>query len=1664
MPNTVRREKTFNIAADRLLFSGHNAGVDGDIHIDMADNSGKIICGSNFAVMDDKKVLLRNIYDLAGNEVFELANNKVTVKYANGIDCDNKVLANVNVDSGTVDGISTLSFQNGATVSFAGATNGIDFGNNTITNFNLPAASLEPNSIGSNNGFSTLEAELDQNRTETLTALGRTQAPHLSVNRILVSNGSGLLTSGGFAPSEIVRTANVDQTIEGDKTFLDTCSAATFRKLVSPNTYETLGFSHLGGALTESQIPSLSASKITSGTFDDARIPGLPASRIDEGAFHEDRIPPLPAARINSGTLDVARIPDLAAAKITSGTLDVARVPDLAAAKITSGTFVDARIPSLPTSKITSGTFDVARIPDLAATKITSGTLDASRIPDLDGTKITTGTISDARLNSNILRNNFNNQTLSANGFTIDAGNSGDAVLTLKADGDNNNEGDNAFIDFLQDGGTLGTQTGTRGRIGLDGLNNMFCGITTDSFFFGGLELRTHGSGTGNNYKPVSIKAHNTHTVNLDHLGINILSGYNLRFNGSNIAFSHLDGVAAASQIPSLATSKITSGTFDDARIPNLATSKITSGTFDVARLPDLATDKITSGTFDDARIPNLAAAKITSGTFDTARIPNLATSKITSGTFGDARIPDLATSKITSGTFDVARIPDLAADKITSGTFDSARIPTLSVSNIPDLPTSKITSGTFDVARIPDLATSKITSGTFDVARVPDLAAGKITSGTFDVARIPDLAAGKIATGTFDVGRIPDLAAGKIATGTFDVGRIPDLPASKIASGTIVDARLNSNILRNNANITATTTSSTLLQLTTNNDNANVTPFIQLVKNQADGTNVVKSSIIQYHTHLQFHPINHTKFVFSSVEFDDNNIVIPSNKKFKVGSNDLNFSHLAGSITDGQLPTTVLHSDEHVNIASGKQFQIDSAPLNFSHLAGSVTDGQLPNTVLHSDEHVNIASNKQFQINSAPLNFSHLAGSVTDGQLPTTVLHSDEHVNIASGKQFQIDSAALNFSHLAGSVTDGQLPNTVLHSDEHVNIASGKQFQIDSQQLGFNHLRSGSVATDSQLPTNRLKTNDADQTISQSSSNGTHLRIRHASNLSVGGGADNPNIHLEDADAVGNVVHRGTIGLNHAHDDIVIANSDADGGVAFFNNGSTFLARLDNDGLNLKSGLTYKVNGTDIGVLTTGAQGIQGVKTFADKPIFSNGIKSDDDTTLGDTTGNPLTTINGSVTLNATLTQSAGKTTTLQETNINGDLFVNDDLIQASGKSISTDTVTTKTVTTSRIRFNDDDHADTTTLPIIEDFQDSLIFDAGSGERHEFKVNGSKFFRVMSDGIHVMNGSVDRIHLKHTGELLCHKADNGATLQLENGQLSNPTGGESQISFSFNGNTTFRHFIRSRHASGNAGNSLDFLINQQDANADLNDAGCEEVFRIRQDSIDCLKPILNNAGVGQYGRFLTTMNMGESFIDSTKVLKMSVAMYRLNSLPSNPERFVRLDDGGGNTDTFTGLGKSIGEAYTSNPSAIIVNHTSSNDMNNSSHTNSALHVVRYGNSGNDPFGASFNDGQNTVVTGRGYLFKKATGTNPFETAVKNADRTLWQVRTKTDDDFKLTVNGESIQVYQYANSDNITNNALFYKNSIFEMHGDFAFIEYKNINGSGGAYVNLVFQCLGTI
>ena len=88
---------------------------------------------------------------------------------------------------------------------------------------------------------------------------------------------------------------------------------------------------------------------------------------------------------------------EITASQITSGTFDAVRIPNLSADKITSGTFSAVRIPNLSADKITSGTFDAVRIPNLSASKITTGTLTGVKVVggsttlDDDGLRLITG-------------------------------------------------------------------------------------------------------------------------------------------------------------------------------------------------------------------------------------------------------------------------------------------------------------------------------------------------------------------------------------------------------------------------------------------------------------------------------------------------------------------------------------------------------------------------------------------------------------------------------------------------------------------------------------------------------------------------------------------------------------------------------------------------------------------------------------------------------------------------------------------------------------------------------------------------------------------------------------------------------------------------------------------------------------------------------------------------------------------------------------------------------------------------------------------------------------------------------------------------------------------------------------------------------------------------
>ena len=80
-------------------------------------------------------------------------------------------------------------------------------------------------------------------------------------------------------------------------------------------------------------------------------------------AFESLKVDNLEAASLTVTEYNLATgdIPSLAASKITSGEFGSARIPNLNASKITAGSFATARIPSISTDKLTSGTLPVGR-------------------------------------------------------------------------------------------------------------------------------------------------------------------------------------------------------------------------------------------------------------------------------------------------------------------------------------------------------------------------------------------------------------------------------------------------------------------------------------------------------------------------------------------------------------------------------------------------------------------------------------------------------------------------------------------------------------------------------------------------------------------------------------------------------------------------------------------------------------------------------------------------------------------------------------------------------------------------------------------------------------------------------------------------------------------------------------------------------------------------------------------------------------------------------------------------------------------------------------------------------------------------------------------------------------------------------------------------------
>ena len=241
---------------------------------------------------------------------------------------------------------------------------------------------------------------------------------NVSLNNLNAANitsgvfGSALIPTLGDAKLSDLDAAKLTGTLSADRIASGSISDAKLSLGAGSIAKDRVNES---GAWAETEIPTLPKSKIDPNhdtQWDVADLPGsIPTSKL--ATFVEGDIPNLSATKITSGTFASAdRIPTLPSSKIdpattfaksminTAGEWPLGDIPDLPATKITSGLFDIARIPGLSAGYITSGQLDAARIPDLSATKITSDTLNAARIPNLDAAKITSGTIDSARLPS----------------------------------------------------------------------------------------------------------------------------------------------------------------------------------------------------------------------------------------------------------------------------------------------------------------------------------------------------------------------------------------------------------------------------------------------------------------------------------------------------------------------------------------------------------------------------------------------------------------------------------------------------------------------------------------------------------------------------------------------------------------------------------------------------------------------------------------------------------------------------------------------------------------------------------------------------------------------------------------------------------------------------------------------------------------------------------------------------------------------------------------------------------------------------------------------------------------------------------------------------------------------------------------------------------------
>ena len=421
--------------------------------IQQKDSNNAIFVASNltanvFTIANNGDVNIAGNYKKNNRDVindtsnYVLATSNYLINYNNLINKPDLAASQVNSDWNAVSGVAQILNKPDLTII---ATN-----DSNVSNYVLATSNILVNRYNTQVFTATQIPSLDAAKITSGT-FATAQIPSLPTSQI-----TGLDTALGTKQATINSTAN--QLIIGNGNGITTTSA----NLTFNSSTNTLTATNIAGAgagitgLTATQIPSLDAAKITSGTFATAQIPSLPTSQITG----LDTALGTKQATINStanqliigngngitttsanltfnsstNTLTATNIAG-AGAGITG--LTATQIPSLDAAKITSGTFATAQIPSLPTSQITGldtalGTKQAtinstanqliigngngitttsanltfnSSTNTLTATNIAGAGagitgLTATQIPSLDAAKITSGTFATAQIPS----------------------------------------------------------------------------------------------------------------------------------------------------------------------------------------------------------------------------------------------------------------------------------------------------------------------------------------------------------------------------------------------------------------------------------------------------------------------------------------------------------------------------------------------------------------------------------------------------------------------------------------------------------------------------------------------------------------------------------------------------------------------------------------------------------------------------------------------------------------------------------------------------------------------------------------------------------------------------------------------------------------------------------------------------------------------------------------------------------------------------------------------------------------------------------------------------------------------------------------------------------------------------------------------------------------